>query len=173
MGNKDMTTSEKVAYLKGLVEGMKFDKKSDEGKLFNVIVDILTDMSNDIEDVAGDLYELSEDVDAISDDLSDVEDYLCGEEWDDEDETLEDEDAEDADSEEASEAKPEAALADDAEDEDFEDEEPLFFEVTCPSCDETITVDEDVLNLGSIQCPNCGEMMEFEFDEEDEDLEDD
>ena len=89
---------------------------------------------------------LGEDVDAISDDLSDVEDYLCDEDWDEEDD--EDWDLED--------------------EEEDEDEEPLFFEVTCPACEKTITVDEDVLNLGSIQCPNCGELMEFEFDEDDE-----
>ena len=139
-----MTTSEKVAYLKGLMEGMKFDKESDEGKLLTVIVDILGDIAEDIEDVESDLFDLSEDVDAISDDLADVEDYLCDEEdWDDEDEDYEEWDDED------------------------EDEEPTFFEVTCPACDKTITVDEDVLNLGAIQCPNCGEMMEFEFDEDD------
>ena len=142
-----MTTSEKVAYLKGLMEGMKLDKDSDEGKLFSVIADILADMAEDIEDVESDLCDLSEDVDAISDDLSDVEDYLCDEDddycgccCDDEDE-------------------------DEDEDEDDEDEEPMFFEVTCPSCNKTITIDEDVLNLGSIQCPNCGEMLEFDFDE--------
>ena len=142
-----MTTSEKVAYLKGLMEGMKLDKKSDETKLFGVIADILADMAEDIEDVASDLYDLGEDVDAISDDLSDVEDYLCGEEdWEDEDEGTEE-----------------------AKTDDDDDDEPLFFEVTCPACEETITVDEDLLNLGAIQCPNCGEMMEFEFDDEDAD----
>jgi len=139
-----MTTSEKVAYLKGLMEGMKIDAESNEGKLLAVIADILADMAEDIEDVASDLYDLGEDVDAISDDLSDVEDYLCGEDdWDDEEYDDDDEDYED-------------------------DEEPLFFEVTCPACDKAISVDEDVLNLGSIQCPNCGEMLEFEFDEDDE-----
>jgi len=141
-----MTTSEKVAYLKGLMEGMKLDAESDNGKLFTKIADILADMASDMEDLAGDLADLAEDVDAISDDLSDVEDYLCDDEddddWDDEDE--------------------------EEDDDEDDDEEPLFFEVTCPACDKTITVDEDVLNLGSIQCPNCGEMMEFEFDEDDE-----
>ena len=138
-----MTTAEKVAYLKGLMEGMKFDKESDEGKLLTVIVDILGDIAEDIEDVESDLVDLSEDVDAISDDLSDVEDYLFEDDDDDDDDY-------------------------DDDDEDYdEDEEPLFFEVTCPGCDNTITVDEDVLNLGAIQCPNCGEMMEFEFDEDD------
>ena len=140
-----MTTTEKVAYLKGLMEGMKLDTETNEGKLLSVIADILGDMAEDMEDMASDLFDLGEDVDAISDDLSDVEDYLCDEDWDDED----DEDWDD-------------------EEEDEDDEEPLFFEVTCPACEKTITVDEDVLNLGSIQCPNCGEMMEFEFDEDDE-----
>ena len=144
-----MTTTEKVAYLKGLMEGMKLDTETNEGKLLSVIADILGDMAEDMEDMASDLFDLGEDVDAISDDLSDMEDYLCDEDWDDED----DEDWED-------------------EEEDEDEEEPLFFEVTCPACEKTITVDEDVLNLGSIQCPNCGEMMEFEFDEDDEQPED-
>jgi ribosomal protein S27E len=121
---------------------MKLDTETDEGKLLSVIADILGDMAEDMEDMASDLFDLGEDVDAISDDLSDVEDYLCDDDWDDED----DEDWEEEDDE----------------------EEPLFFEVTCPACEKTITVDEDVLNLGAIQCPNCGEMMEFEFDEDDE-----
>ena len=144
--NENMTVTEKVAYLKGLMEGMKLDTTTDEGKILAAVVDILADMADDLEDVASDLYDLGEDVDAISDDLSDVEDYLCDEDWDDD----EDEDW----------------------DEEDEDEEPLFFEVTCPACEKTITVDEDVLNLGTIQCPNCGEMMEFEFDEDDEETED-
>ena len=139
-----MTTTEKVAYLKGLMEGMKLDTETNEGKLLSVIADILGDMAEDMEDMASDLFDLGEDVDAISDDLSDVEDYLCDDDWDEDDEDW------------------------DEDDEDDDDEEPLFFEVTCPACEKTITVDEDVLNLGSIQCPNCGEMLEFEYDEDDE-----
>ena len=141
-----MTTTEKVAYLKGLMEGMKLDTETNEGKLLSVIADILGDMAEDMEDLAGDLFDLGEDVDALSDDLKDVEDFVF-DEWDDAD-------------------------AEEWDDEDEDDEEPLFFEVTCPACEKTITVDEDVLNLGSIQCPNCGEMMEFEFDEDDEDSDD-
>ena len=139
-----MELSERVAYLRGLAEGMKLDTTTNEGKLLSVIADILGDMAEDMEDMASDLFDLGEDVDAISDDLSDVEDFLL-------------QDAENDD-------------LDEYDDED--DEEPLFFEVTCPACEKTLTVDEDVLNLGSIQCPNCGEMMEFEFDEDDGDGED-
>ncbi len=139
-----MTTAEKVAYLKGLMEGMNIDRESNEGKLFSVIADILNDVALDIEELESDIFDLGEDVDAISDDLSDVEDYLFEDE--DEDEYDDDEDYDEYD----------------------EDEEPLFFEVTCPACENTITVDEDVVNLGAIQCPNCGEMLEFEFDEDEE-----
>ena len=144
-----MTTAEKVAYLKGLMEGMNIDRESNEGKLFSVIADILNDVALDIEELESDIFDLGEDVDAISDDLSDVEDYL----FEDEDEDDYDDDDEDYD-------------------EYDEDEEPLFFEVTCPACENTITVDEDVVNLGAIQCPNCGEMLEFEFDEDDEEEDD-
>lgn len=140
-----MTTAEKVAYLKGLMEGMNIDRETNEGKLFSVIADILNDVALDIEELESDIYDLGEDVDAISDDLSDVEDYL-----------FEDEDEDDED------------YNDDDEFDYDEDEEPLFFEVTCPACENTITVDEDVVNLGAIQCPNCGEMLEFEFDEDEE-----
>ena len=145
-----MTTAEKVAYLKGLMEGMNIDREGNEGKLFSVIADILNDVALDIEDLENDVCDLGEDVDAISDDLSDVEDYLFEDEDEDDDDYDYDDDDEDYD----------------------EDEEPLFFEVTCPGCDNTITVDEDVLNLGAIQCPSCGEMMEFEFDEDDEEEDD-
>ncbi len=145
-----MTTAEKVAYLKGLMEGMNIDRESNEGKLFSVIADILNDVALDIEELEGDIYDLGEDVDAISDDLSDVEDYLFEDEDDDDDDYDDDDDDYDYD----------------------EDEEPLFFEVTCPACDNTITVDEDVLNLGAIQCPNCGEMLEFDIDEDDEEEDD-
>ena len=129
-----MTSSEKVAYLKGLMEGMELNRDAGEGKLLAIIAEILGEMAEDIEDIESDLYDLSEDVDAISDDLSDVEDLLRGE----------DEDWYD--------------------DEDEEDAEPQFFDVTCPACGKTITVDEDVIELGSVQCPNCGEMMEFDLD---------
>ena len=140
-----MTIAEKVAYLKGLMEGMNIDKETNEGKLFAAIADILNDVALDIEELESDLYDLGEDVDAISDDLSDVEDYL-----------FEDEDEDD-----------------DYDDEDYdEDEEPVFYEVTCPACENTITIDEDVLNLGAIQCPNCGGSLEFDLDEIEEEEDD-
>ena len=45
-----MTTSEKVAYLKGLAEGMGIQEDGGQGKLFHVFIDILDDLSLDLAD---------------------------------------------------------------------------------------------------------------------------
>ena len=50
------------------------------------------------------------------------------------------------------------------DDEELDDEE--LYEVTCPSCGDTICVTEDMLDEGSVNCPNCGELLEFDFDDE-------
>ena len=71
-----MTTSEKVAYLKGLAEGLGFDKESKEGRILDAILDILEDVAHDIEDLEDNAYELGEAIDQVSDDLSDIEDIV-------------------------------------------------------------------------------------------------
>ena len=81
-----MGISEKVAYLKGLMEGMKVDTESDEGKLFAAIVDVLDEMALEIEDLTDEVVELGDGLDVISDDLSDVEDVVYDEDENDEEE---------------------------------------------------------------------------------------
>ena len=46
-----MTLSEKSAYLKGLMEGMKLDTETNEGKLLAAVVDLLGDMAKTVSDV--------------------------------------------------------------------------------------------------------------------------
>ena len=49
-----MTISEKVAYLKGLAEGLNLDvEKSKEGKLISVMIGILEEVGLSIEDLEG------------------------------------------------------------------------------------------------------------------------
>ena len=50
---------------------------------------------------------------------------------------------------------------------DFGDEETTIYDVEC-ICGEVINFDEDTLEDGSIPCPNCGENLEFSFEDEDE-----
>ena len=68
-----MTTSEKVAYLKGLAEGMGMENAG-QGKLMNVIIDILEDLSLDLADTRGAVEELNDGLDEMGDDLSALED---------------------------------------------------------------------------------------------------
>ena len=88
-----MTISEKVAYLKGLAEGLNLDtEKSKEGKLISVMIGILEEIGMSIEDLEENTQALGEEIDVLSDDLSDVEDVVFDE---DEDEDEDDEDYDD------------------------------------------------------------------------------
>ena len=69
-----MTISEKVAYLKGLAEGLDLDTaKSKEGKLISVMIGILEEIGMSIEDLEENAEALGEELDAVTDDLADVE----------------------------------------------------------------------------------------------------
>ena len=82
-----MEISEKVAYLKGLAEGLALDTESKEGKLIAAIIDVLDEMSIRFEDIDDNLVDLEDGLDAVSDDLSEVEEALFEmDEDDDEDE---------------------------------------------------------------------------------------
>ncbi len=132
-----MEITEKVAYLKGLMEGMELDTEKKEGKLLAAIIDILDDIALEIEDLKDYADELGEGLDAVSDDLEDVEDLLF------------DEDEED----------------DEYEEEDFDelDEDEDCYATTCPTCEEEIFFDESILEDGEVICPNCGEKLEFDL----------
>ena len=47
-----------------------------------------------------------------------------------------------------------------------------IYEVICARCGETLYLDESIIKAGSIDCPSCGELLEFELDDEDEEEDD-
>ena len=74
-----MTISEKVAYTKGLFDGMELDTTaSKEAKLIASILDILEEVGLSIEDLEENDLDLGEEIDVLSDDLADVEDIVYG-----------------------------------------------------------------------------------------------
>ena len=77
-----MEITEKVAYLKGLMEGMKIDTESNEGKILTAMADILEDIGLELEDLWNAQGELEDGLDVVSDDLEDVEDTVYGDEDD-------------------------------------------------------------------------------------------
>lgn len=87
-----MTVTEKVAYLKGLVEGLGIDEGSKEGRIIKAIVEVLDDVALTVTDLEDGLSEISEQVDAIDEDLEDIEKDFYGDDDDDDDEYDDDDD---------------------------------------------------------------------------------
>ena len=85
-----MTITEKVAYLRGLAEGMKLDSSTNEGKLTLAIIDTLDDIALTVSDLEDTVAELSAQVDEIDDDLGELEDEVYSDGCDDEDEDFDD-----------------------------------------------------------------------------------
>ena len=153
-----MTISEKAAYLKGFMEGLELDTEKPEGKMIEKIVDLLGDVAKRLTDVEETTIAISDELDEIEEDLDAIEDFILDEEedYDDDEDDFEDWDDED-----------------DFEDEGFDygDEDSIIYEVKC-ACGEIINFDEETLEEGSMTCPNCGELLEFSLeDDEDEDEE--
>lgn len=135
-----MTISEKVAYLKGLAEGLNLDtEKSKEGKLISVMIGILEEVGLSIEDLEENALALGEEIDVLSDDLADVEAEVFGEEGEDED----DEDEDDYFEVECPNCEEPLII---------DDEALAAGEIQCPNCqtrfsldlsDDTVEADED------------------------------
>ena len=151
-----MTISEKSAYLKGLMDGLKLNTESDEGKMIAALVDLMGDVTRKLTDVEDTTIAISDELDEIEEDLDAIEDYIM----DEDDDYDDDEDDEEYDDDE---------YDDEEEGFDFGDEDSTIYEVRC-ACGEVIDFDEKTLEAGSIVCPNCGETLEFSV-EEDEDEE--
>ena len=159
-----MTISEKSAYLKGLMDGLKLDTETNEGKMIAAIVDLLGDMSKRMVDIEDTTIAISDELDEIEEDLDAIEDFILDE--DDEDDW--DEDYEDYEDDEDY-YDPEE---DDAEDEeepeegfDFGDEDSTIYEVEVPAA-MLIDFDEEVLESGSIVCLSAVRLLEFSFEDE-------
>ena len=134
-----MTLTEKIAYIRGLAEGLKLDESKDEVKVLNAIMELLEDMTVAVADLE-DLYdEMSEQGDEIDEDLANLEDDYYEDDCD----------CCDCDC--------------DCDDCDNDCDDTVYYEVTCGKCGETICLDEDLLLEGEIVCPECGDNLVFVF----------
>ena len=150
-----MTISEKSPYLKGLMDGQCLDTEAAEGKMIAAMVDLLSDVTKKVTDIEDTTIAISDELDEIEEDLDAIEDFIM----DEDDEDYDDDDDFDWDDEDEEEYE---------EGFDFGDEDSTIYEVTC-ACGEVIDFDEEVLEQGSMTCPNCGETLEFSVeDDEDE-----
>ena len=142
-----MENIEKVAYLRGMLEGMKFDADSDMGKIVLKLIDIVDDLAHDLTDAEERADVMADYIDELDHDLGEVEEYVYGDDCD----CCDDDDCD--------------CCCDD-------DDDDGLYELECPNCGDKIYITEDMLN-GSIECPNCNTKIDdIEVEDEDESDED-
>ena len=154
-----MDICEKIAYIKGLAEGLDLDENTKEGKILAALIDLIGDITEEICDIEDALDDMCDQIDAVDEDLSAVEEII----YDDE----------------------EGCSCGCGCDEDCDcgcqdgyectchDHDDELYEIECPACNDIIYLDEDMLEEEGIECPNCGTPLEFDFDCDCCDCEDD
>ncbi|MDR1755071.1 MAG: hypothetical protein LBR74_09290 [Eubacterium sp.] len=71
-----MTISEKVAYIKGLAEGMKIDDSTNEGKITLQMLEVLSDIAITLEEHDDTFDDMAEIVSDIEESVYEIEDEL-------------------------------------------------------------------------------------------------
>ena len=162
-----MTIVEKAAYLKGLAEGLGVEADTREGKLWGALSELLADMAHEIEDLQSAQLDMADSIDELGEELALVEEQVYDLDSPELFDPAFDEDEDDFDEEDAEED------TEDAGDEDDEDDiielprfDSVMYDVVCPVCGTEITLDEEMLAEGSIDCPGCGESLEFDLQDE-------
>ena len=143
--------TDRVAFLRGLAEGMQLDESKPESKLILKMLDVMDEMAKDNDDLHKALDELNEYMESIDEDLSDMEEDIYGDASDRDDKG----DGEDGDN----------------GDEDDEDERTV--EYACPYCGEGMVFDVERFDFDEdYLCPNCHKPL-FPEDNEGEESSDD
>jgi len=130
-----MDICEKIAYIKGLAEGLSLDENKKEGKVLAAIIDLLGDITEEICEIEDGCDELMEQIDAVDEDLASLENII----YDDDD-------------------------CDCCDDDDCDCCDDEVYEIECPACNDVIYLDADMLEEEGMTCPNCGTELEFDFD---------
>lgn len=137
--------NERVAFLKGLAEGLDIKDEGKEGRVLNGIIEVLAEMADAISELENAHQELDEYVENLDEDLSDLEETLFGDDdLDDDDDDLDDED----------------------DDEGFTSADG-YVQTVCPHCggkfflDQTALEDEELLT-----CPLCAEPLTQDAEDE-------
>ncbi len=135
-----MSLMEQAAYLRGLADGLDIDWEAKENKLMLALLDLVDEMASTIAD-------LEENADAVDGELDEIAEELIA-------------------------IEQEIGMDVECDDDDCDcscdcGHDAYTYEVVCPTCGDHIEIDESLLEVGSINCPNCNEELEFELDEED------
>ena len=121
--------SNRAAYLKGLADGLKLDTETNEGQLIDGILNLLTDMAEEME-------MLNEEQGFIADKIDEIEDVI-------------------------------EIIGDETFGDDYDDMDDMYT-LVCENCGAEIDLtgdDLDDIADGVFACPDCGEIIELDFDD--------
>ena len=142
--------TDRVAFLRGLAEGLQLDDSKPESKLILKMLDVMDEIAKDNDDLHKALDELNEYMESIDEDLSDMEEDIYGDMSDEEDDD------------------------EDGDEDDEESEDDRTVEYACPYCGEVMAFDVERFDFDEdYLCPNCHKPLFPEDAEEEEDSEDD
>ena len=133
-----MNTLEKLAYLKGLVEGLALDETKKDTKVINNLIGLLEDVVVSLANLEDNVTEMQQQIDAVDEDLGEIEKDLYSDECD--------------------------CCHGGHDDAPMPPMDEIYYEVTCPTCGNVIHLDDDMVSLGEIDCPNCGEKLEYDLE---------
>lgn len=132
-----MSLTEKTAYLRGLMDGMGIQaESSDERRLLAAIVDVLGDIAATVDANEESINALADELDELDDTVTELEEFLYGQDEDDEEEGDEDEDA------------------------------LVEYELECPECGNPVILDEDTIASGETVCPHCQNHLSIDVEVE-------
>lgn len=150
-------SAEKINYLKGIADGMNLSEATSEGKLFLGIIDVLSALSSEKEQLEARVDKLGEYVDDLDRSLSEFYDMV------------------DEQNEEGTEAEADSGKEDEDnkagktqyknpyEDDDFDESEEgvSYYSVICPYCESYVTLTGDLLpeKGEGFECPACGKLL--------------
>lgn len=120
--------SEKVAYTKGLAQGLGLSDESNEGKVLIQVLDILDDVVDALHGIAEAQEDLESFVEEIDEDLGDLEEFVADEDFSEEDDW--------------------------DEDDDWDEEE--YYEINCPECGNIYFTEFEAFEMDAVSCPECG-----------------
>lgn len=110
-------------------------------KVISAILDVLTDIADNLAEVDEELDDVASVMTDLEESVSDLENEVYD---------IDDDDY------------------DYDEDEDYDDELDEMYETTCPACNNTIRFDYEQAASGGMDCPNCGQHLEFSLEDDDD-----
>ena len=144
-----MTICEKVAYLKGMAEGMNLTEDSVQNRLLLRMLEALEEIADELDAVEARQDEAEQYIDELDADLGEVEEFLFADDEDDDEcdcgcgHHHHDEDDEDEEW-----------------DEEDEEEGMDFIEYECPHCKTCVYYDQEAFDLEEEHlCPECGKEL--------------